>query len=552
MNLLEELNVSESSLGNIYLKLQHYIAPLADKYHIAQIGLDISRTDQAHHSHSDELHKTSNFHRCGAPDTALTYEYTISGKQKTVTSFFPWEGYRFNQAETTFISNFSKFIYLIYSRADLLSKAQKAPMIDTMTGVLNNPGVRREMQDLIREHQTQDYAGVYFNLKSFKYVNNLLGSQNGDYLLRQYVEQIYHYLDQETELISRIGGDNFFVFIRKEHLPSFIERLTDMKIIVPYGNKKVSVPMRSRIGIYFAEKNDTAETILDNTSITFDTGKRNNRDITFFEPQMLRETMQAKKISMIFPSALRNGEFVPYYQPKVNISTNEICGCEALVRWKRSAHTIPPNEFIPALENDGSIWKLDLYMLEQVCKDLRRWLDMGLEPVRVSVNYSRQDLHHPNLVNDTINILHKYRIDSKYIELEITESSFYKDYAALTAFASAMHQEGIAVSMDDFGTGYSSLNLFKDLDFDVVKLDKSFINNLGKDKRLGIVLTSMINMLRNLNVDIVSEGVETPEQIRLIQSLNCNIVQGFVFDKPLPRMQFEDRLISRFYQSRVS
>lgn len=249
MNLLEELNVSDSSLGNIYHRLQRYIAPIAARYHIAQISMDVSVPDQSYKLKGFELHKTSNFHRSDSQDTALSFEYIITKGHKSIISVYPWEGYRFKQNEVTFISNFSKFIYLVYSRAALLENAKKAPMIDTMTGVLNNPGVRLEMQSLIQTHRVQDYAGVYFNLKSFKYVNNLLGSQNGDFILREYAGHIYRFLDPDNELVSRIGGDNFFVFLSKDHLNKFLNYLNELKISVPYGNKSVSVPMRARIGI---------------------------------------------------------------------------------------------------------------------------------------------------------------------------------------------------------------------------------------------------------------------------------------------------------------
>jgi EAL domain-containing protein (putative c-di-GMP-specific phosphodiesterase class I) len=191
---------------------------------------------------------------------------------------------------------------------------------------------------------------------------------------------------------------------------------------------------------------------------------------------------------------------------------------------------------------------IDLYMLDVVCRDLRRWLDDGIEPVCVSVNYSQSDFYRETLVKDTLDILQKYDIDGKYLEIEITESSFYENLSALQEFIRAMHENGVKVSLDDFGTGYSSLNMLKSLDLDTIKLDKSFFENLNsKDEKDRVVLRKVADMINELQKTAVSEGVEDAEQIDFARQIGCDIVQGYFFDKPMSCNDFTARLLDRHY-----
>ena len=182
-------------------------------------------------------------------------------------------------------------------------------------------------------------------------------------------------------------------------------------------------------------------------------------------------------------------------------------------------------------------------MLEEVCADLRKWLDSGIEPVRISINYSTLNLQNPRLADDTMAILEKYDIDPGYIEIELTETNGFEDNERMSKFISKMHEYGITISMDDFGTGYSSLNIFKNLDFDVVKLDKTFIDNIenGIEKDT-VIMINMIKMLKELKIEIIAEGVETTKQLDFLRKHGCNFVQGYYFSKPVSREEFTEKL----------
>ena len=218
------------------------------------------------------------------------------------------------------------------------------------------------------------------------------------------------------------------------------------------------------------------------------------------------------------------------------------------MRWLKDGEVVPPAGFLPVAENSDLIIDLDLYMLDAVCADIRGWLDAGIEPVCVSINYSQLDFYRSTLVEETLETLRRHDVDGKYLEIEITESSFFENFDALEHFVDVMHQNGVRVSLDDFGTGYSSLTLFERLSLDTVKLDRSFFLNMGeKAEKSRLVLHSIADMMNQLKKLTVSEGVETPAQLELVEEIGCDIVQGYFFDRPLPRDQFTERLKHRHY-----
>ena len=273
-------------------------------------------------------------------------------------------------------------------------------------------------------------------------------------------------------------------------------------------------------------------------------GKANEQ--AWYDPSMREKAMHDKQISQLFPEAVLAEEFLVYYQPKVNLDNKELCGCEALVRWYHNGAIVPPMDFIPVLEREGTVCALDFYVFEHVCRDLRRWLDNGITPVRASVNFSQQHLQNDRLAERIVSIMKQYHIDSKYIEVELTEMSGSKNHDALLEFLRKMRDYGICTSIDDFGTGYSSLNMLREFKADIIKLDKSFIDRISlnvSDYRVDeIVIENIIRMAQELNLEIISEGVETEHQAEFLKRVHCNMAQGFLFDKPLPRDEFEKRL----------
>ena len=237
--------------------------------------------------------------------------------------------------------------------------------------------------------------------------------------------------------------------------------------------------------------------------------------------------------------AIKNSEFQIFYQPKYELASECVAGAEALVRWNnQELGFMAPSSFIPLFEQNGFITQLDMFVWETVCKDMREWIDKGNSPFSVSMNVSRADIFNPNLQNILVNLSDKYGIDRKFLHLEITESAYTDNPEQIIKVVTSLRNEGFPIEMDDFGSGYSSLNMLAEIPIDILKLDMGFVKNeLEKPSGKGII-AFVISLAKWLNLAVVAEGVETPEQIKILNSMECNYVQGFYFEKPLCKEEF--------------
>lgn len=461
---------------------------------------------------------------------------------------YPRPGHRWTPKELDAIDFLLKNMFILGGRSRLMSLVIKASITDTMTGIPNSSGLMQYAGQLYAAGKLADYIGIFMNIKNFKYINKTVGANQGNACIIAFVNLVKASL-QEDEMLSRLGGDNFFVLIKQEHKDSFLEYMSHINVTIDIQGISHSYDLSVRMGIYPVRESDTPADMMSGASIALNRAKNAvNQDRIFFSPAMAEQSMHNKEISLLFPTALESNEFVVYYQPKVRLSDDTLCGCEALVRWCRNGSIVPPMDFIPVLEQEGSICALDFYVLEQVCRDIRHWLDENKEPVCISANFSKVHLHNKNLADKIIAIMEKYQIPSQYIEIELTEMSGYEDYASLMDFVNTMHAHGIKTSIDDFGTGYSSLNLLKELNVNIIKLDKSFLN--VADKRTSseeIVIRNIISMINELGMSVIAEGVETYAQAQFLRGVQCDMAQGFLYDKPMPHNEFEKRLANRTY-----
>ncbi len=250
-------------------------------------------------------------------------------------------------------------------------------------------------------------------------------------------------------------------------------------------------------------------------------------------------------VTALFPEAIKNHEFQVYYQPKVSLKDYRLCGAEALCRWIHDGEVIPPDRFIPQLEHGNEICELDFVILNLVCRDISRWLSEGRRMVRISANMSRRHMMNPYLISDIFDVINRYDFPRKYIEIELTETTTDVDFKDLNRVVNALTEQGIHTSVDDFGVGYSSLNLIRDLPWNTLKIDRSFLPAEDDNKpNKTVILQHLIAMAQSMGMECLAEGVETVEQIRLLKDNQCFIAQGFYFDRPLPREEFERRLIA--------
>ena len=266
---------------------------------------------------------------------------------------------------------------------------------------------------------------------------------------------------------------------------------------------------------------------------------------SYYDPMTADASERKKFYEAEFEKALVNEDIHVYFQPKVSLKDYDLIGAEALSRWIVNGEIVPPDSFIPILEETTRICELDFYVLEHVCKSIQSWLRHGVQPVKVSVNFSRRHLSNDNLVQDIVQVIDKYEVPHQYIEVELTETTIDADFAALKQIVYGLRDYGIESSVDDFGMGYSSLSLIRDVPFKVLKIDKSFLGdkNMESDERQRSMMKHVISMANDLGMECIAEGVESMEHVQLLKESKCYMAQGFLFNRPIPQEQFEDILM---------
>lgn len=466
---------------------------------------------------------------------------TGSGVSITMNAY-PKKGYEWNEEERDDIYFLCSNFFALYERARLINVMKKAAFIESQTGALNLNGVMNASFRLSAQSRLGEFTVAFINIKNFKLINQQIGMRQSDNILRVFVDDIHSFKLPE-ELIGRLGGDNFVIVMKDERINEYIEHLSPLHLNFFEQGNKHELDLYFRMGLFDMEDgNSMGEAIANASTALGVTRKDGNHDIIWFDHDMRIETLSEQQTSYAFNQALLNKEFVVYYQPKVDLSDNRICGSEALVRWNKDGKLLSPASFIPALEKDGSICELDFYVFENVCKDIRNWIDTGVDPVAVSVNFSKNHLRRDDFSERVLAILDRYHVKPEYIEVELTETACYEDYNRLKGFLEEMKKHKIKVSIDDFGTGYSSLSLLKDLKVDVIKLDQSFIKSLdegGDNSSSEVVIKNIIHMVDELSMKIIAEGVETNEEAEFLKGVSCNMAQGYLYDKPMSQVDFE-------------
>lgn len=419
---------------------------------------------------------------------------------------------------------------------------------DHITEIANDDKLKQIAARLNRKNKLKDYSGMLVNIKDFKYINQQIGFNKGDEILKEYAQYLWRLMEQK-EYVARTGNDNFLMLVKKGREMDVLKVLSPLELRILSQEGEKALKIYSRCGIYAISEGDELSTVMNCATLAVNSTRGiETEDYAWYEESMIEQMVKEKEILASYREALQNGEFQVYYQPKVNIDTKRLCGAEALIRWIKDGRMISPGQFVPILEREGRIIELDFFVFEQVCKDIRKWVDEGISPVRISSNFSKLHLKNPNLSEDVLAIIERYHIDTDFVEIELTESSGYSDFNSLEKFVRDMESAGIYTSIDDFGTGYSSLSMLKDIDVDVVKIDKSFFDSLEDGgKNSANLVENVIRMIKDLDRTVICEGVETEKQVEFLRNTDCNIVQGYLFDKPLPREEFEKRLRSPEY-----
>lgn len=528
-------------------KFRQGILFVVDELHLGKVDIRIEAPSSVYDSQGMCADYSVYRFEEGYGNTMLQFPYETTEHGHIRIRFFARKEYTWDEREQEMLKLLARNMFFICGRARLIDLMRKAVVTDNVTGMPNLSAFLEFAGQITNKGSLQQYHGVCVNIKNFKFLNRTMSAKRSDEILRDYGRMIGRFLE-EDEIIARVGGDSFIGLIRDEHIDNFMKHIADIRVYTGMESKYVQI--KSRVGFYDIQMGDNIKDVMSYVDVALNAARAQGDPCVCFEHSMIEQMLQNKEISAFFSTALSNKEFEVYYQPKVNILNNTLCGCEALVRWRRKGKMIPPMEFIPVLEAEGSICALDFYVFERVCETMKDWMEQGIQPVTVSVNFSRNHLRNPYLAKSIFEIIERYGVNPEYIEIELTEMSGYDNYEKLAAFIGEMRSGGVHTSIDDFGTGYSSLNLLTDLNVDVVKLDRSFAKRIDNEEvKTKILIQNIVNMVHELGYKVIAEGVETVKQAEFLRGIGCSTVQGYLYDKPLPLNEFEQRLKGEFKYS---
>jgi diguanylate cyclase (GGDEF)-like protein len=407
---------------------------------------------------------------------------------------------------------------------------------DSLTGLPNRAAFRDEMeQALKRARRGQMLATMCLDLDHFKNVNDTLGHLVGDKLLCAVAARLKDVV-RETDTIARLGGDEFAVLQvgldKPEAASSFAQRIITA-INQPYDLEGHQVVVSTSVGIAIAPNDgSTTEQLLRNADMALYRAKSDGRSMfRYFEAEMDQQLQARRSLEIDLRNAVQNGEFQLVYQPQVDAITEEITGCEALLRWHSpSRGTVSPGEFIPLAEEIGLIVPIGDWVLKQACCEAAGWP----KGVRVAVNLSPAQFKSRSVMQSVINALAVSGLAANRLELEITESVLLHDNEATLATLHQLRSFGIKISMDDFGTGYSSLSYLRSFPFDKIKIDRSFIKDISDKGDCAAIVKAVAGLGKGLGIATTAEGVETIEQLRQVRNEGCTEVQGYYFSAPQP------------------
>ncbi len=405
-----------------------------------------------------------------------------------------------------------------------------------------NPNlINQQAEQMIKENPGVKYAVIQFDIVKFKLIAEQYGNESSSMLL-DYISNKLECICGSKQVFVRLTADVFMIvtpYESDDDILRLINTLDDS--LLGYNNMNYSFVY----GVCYVE--DISKGLRkygDAAAMTRQSLKGNAlKHIGFYNAEILSSLSGDKYIEDRMDVALSDGQFKMFLQPKFEIETKKLVGAEALVRWDDPEKGIlPPIVFLPLFERNGFILKMDEYIWEQACIKIRDWIDRGIEPIPISVNVSRKHLFSSSFISKLDELIDKYNIPKKYIEIEITES--IESDNALYKYVNLIREDGFKILMDDFGAGYSSLNTLKDTKFDVIKIDRLFLNNFTDNERGKKVVKYTIMMSKEIGLELIAEGVETKEQAEFLRDCGCLVAQGFFYDKPLPIDEFEGKYIN--------
>lgn len=437
---------------------------------------------------------------------------------------------------------------ILHRAASIIHLRETAAMVnqlmyDPLTGLYSKEYFYRKAAQHLQEHPEKEYSIVCSNIENFKLYNDAFGAQEGDKLLKEIAYAARHTLE-EPGILCRFSADRF-IYLQES------EKERQGRLMIMDGDYHSISGGRNAVikwGVYeITDHSIPVEQMCDRASLAVDSIKgQYHKWVAVYSEELRSTLLREQAITDAMETALREGQFCVYLQPKFSLKNDQLAGAEALVYWRHpEMGFLPPGEFVPIFERNGFITRMDRFVWEEICRLMQSWARRGLALLPVSINVSRADLYQPDLVETLTELTRRYGVAPETLHLEITESAYTQNPAQIMATVWELRKRGFVIEMDDFGSGYSSLNMLNQLKIDILKLDMEFIQSeMVKPADRGI-LRFVVDMAKWMNLSVVAEGVETREQLKRLREMGCDYAQGFLFSKPLTAEEYEKSFLSK-------
>lgn len=427
-----------------------------------------------------------------------------------------------------------------------LRVSQELINIDALTGVHAYEAFHTVLVKTLMSNPNKPYALISCDINRFSEINDLIGHDQADQVLIAFTSVIQRGLEP-GEHIGRVSADIFCILANCEDRAILSERMDLWDRVFLEEIKGFHLPsnVEVAVGVYeIQSQEDTPATMFDRANVARKLSKNSRtRMIRFYDERVHEKTLYEKDMESYMRASLQDNDFIVYLQPQYRLTDRKIAAAEALVRWEHPIRGfIQPSAFIPLFEKNYFVVELDFYVLERVCQMLRRWIDKAFPIVPIAVNFSRVHLATKNFVSRVLHVVETYEIPPSYLEIELTESAYINRTSNVLKIAQELRGYGFRMAMDDFGAGYSSLNSLKSLSFDILKLDRNFFQEKEPTPKETIIIENIVRLAKQLDLCVVSEGVEFEWQAEFLCSVDCDLVQGYLFSCPIPIYTFEKEL----------
>ena len=417
---------------------------------------------------------------------------------------------------------------------------------DVLTNLPNRLLLDARLQHAIQyaRRRNLEVAVLFLDLDKFKHINDSLGHQVGDSLLKEVASRIKNCV-REIDTVARLGGDEFIVVL---------EQIKDIDVVKPLAKRildellrefkidghKLFISVSIGISIFPRDGQSSGELIKHSDSAMYKAKEQGRNNYQFYKEEMTLDAFEKVALERDLREAIENQDFELYYQPKIDITSNRSISAEALIRWHhRELGLVPPDSFIPFAEESGLINVIGDWVFKEACLQIKKWKEENLKIERISINVSGVQLKQGDFLDKIKNVLNETKCKPEWVEIEITETFIAHHLKDSVILFDSLKDLGIKISIDDFGTGYSSLSYLKQLPIDKLKIDKSFIMDILTDFNDRAIIEAIITLAKSLNLEIVAEGVESIEQSDFLKSIGCNIAQGFLYSKPIEASEFK-------------